>query len=251
MKLKGKTVVITGAASGMGRAQARLFSKEGANVIAADIDKDSLDKVVKEITSNGGQALAVQADISNRDSVKDLVKKGVEEYSSIDILCNTAGILDDYSPSLDTSEDLWDRIFNVNLKGMFLLTNEVLPHMIKKEKGVIINISSIAGFVAGGGGAAYTSAKHAVVGYTKQLSFDYGKQGIRVNAIAPGAIKTGMTEEILKDEDAPVMETIKSVPAGRYGQPEEIANLALFLASEESDFIHGAIVPIDGGWLVK
>ena len=250
MKLQGKTVLVTGAASGMGKAQGLLFAKEGANVIVADIDKDGLDQVVKEISSNGGQAIGVAGDISKTDDVREIVQKGVEEFGTIDVLSNTAGVLDDFTPSLETSEELWDKIFDVNLKGMFLLTNEVLPYMIEKEDGVIINISSIAGSVAGGGGAAYTSSKHAVVGYTKQLSLDYGKKGIRANSIAPGAISTGMTKDILKD-DSPVIETIKDTPAARYGEAEEVAYLALFLASDESKFIHGADIPIDGGWLVK
>lgn len=140
---------------------------------------------------------------------------------------------------------------NVNLKGVYYMTNAVLPQMLERKEGTIVNIASIAAFVAGGGGAAYTSAKHAIAGYTKQLSFDYGQKGIRVNAIAPGAIETGMTKEIFEEGSADVMEVVKSVPAGRYGQPEEIASVALFLVSDDASFMHGAIVPVDGGWIVK
>ena len=250
-RLENKVALITGAGSGMGRAQAVLFAEEGARIIAADINMDGLKKTVEDIEKKGGSAFAVEIDVSDKSSVEEGVRKGLEKYGKIDILSNTAGILDDYKPTLDTPEELWDKIMSVNLKGVYFLTNAVLPQMIEREEGTIVNIASIAAFVAGGGGAAYTSAKHAIGGYTKQLSFDYGKKGIRVNAIAPGAVETGMTKEIFEEGSADVMDAVKSVPAGRYGQPEEIARVALFLVSEESSFMHGAIVPVDGGWIVK
>ena len=235
----------------MGQAQAKLFAQQGAKVIAADINMDGLEQTVAAIQAEGGDAYAVQIDVAKQSSVQAGVKSGLDHYGQIDILSNTAGILDDYKPTLDTSEELWDRIMGVNLKGLYYMTNAVLPQMLERGQGVIINFGSIASFVAGGGGAAYTAAKHAVAGYTKQLSFDYGQKGIRANVIAPGAIETGMTKEIFAEGAAEVMESVNSVPAGRYGQPEEVANLALFLASDEASFMHGAIIPVDGGWLVK
>lgn len=250
-RLKNKVALITGAGSGMGQAQAKLFAQQGAKVIAADINMDGLEQTVAAIQAEGGDAYAVQIGVAKQSSVQAGVKSGLDHYGQIDILSNTAGILDDYKPTLDTSEELWDRIMGVNLKGLYYMTNAVLPQMLERGQGVIINFGSIASFVAGGGGAAYTAAKHAVAGYTKQLSFDYGQKGIRANVIAPGAIETGMTKEIFAEGAAEVMESVNSVPAGRYGQPEEVANLALFLASDEASFMHGAIIPVDGGWLVK
>ncbi|MFC4022303.1 3-oxoacyl-ACP reductase [Oceanobacillus longus] len=250
-KLDNKVAFITGAGSGMGKAQSVLFAKEGAKVIAADINFDGVQKVVDQIKADGGEAVAIEIDVSKKSSVATAVDKGLEEFGRIDILSNTAGILDGYAPTLETSEELWDRIMNINLKGVYQVTNAVLPQMIERGDGIVINIASIAAFVAGGGGAAYTAAKHGIAGFTKQLSFDYGSKGIRANAIAPGAIETGMTKEIFAEGSAEVMESVNSVPAGRYGQPEEIANVALFLASDDSSFMHGAIVPVDGGWLVK
>lgn len=250
-KLENKVALITGAASGMGRAQTILFANEGAKIIAADINLDGLTKLAEEISSQGGEIFVVQVDMSNLESIKKAVKAGLDKYGKIDILSNTAGILDSYLPSLETSEELWDRVMDINIKGIYRITNQVLPQMIEQGKGTIINIASIGAFVAGGGGAAYTSAKHAVAGYTKQLSFDYGHKGIRANAIAPGAIETAMTKHFITEGSAEGLEAVKAVPAGRCGQPEEVAQLALFLVSDDSDFIHGTVVPIDGGWTVK
>lgn len=250
-KLDNKVAFITGAGSGMGKAQSILFAKEGAKVVAADINYDGVQAVVEEIKNDGGEALAVKTDVSNAESIETAVKKAIDSYGQIDILSNTAGILDDYAPTLETSEELWDRIMNINLKGTYRVTNAVLPQMVERGEGAIINIASIAAFVAGGGGAAYTAAKHGIAGYTKQLSFDYGPKGIKANAIAPGAVETGMTKEMFAEGKAEVMDSVNSVPAGRYGMPEEIATAALFLASEDSSFVHGAILPVDGGWIVK
>lgn len=250
-KLDNKVAFITGAGSGMGKAQSILFAKEGAKVVAADINYDGVQAVIEEIKNDGGEALAVKTDVSNAESIETAVKKAIDSYGQIDILSNTAGILDDYTPTLETSEELWDRIMNINLKGTYRVTNAVLPQMVERGEGAIINIASIAAFVAGGGGAAYTAAKHGIAGYTKQLSFDYGPKGIKANAIAPGAVETGMTKEMFAEGKAEVMDSVNSVPAGRYGMPEEIATAALFLASEDSSFVHGAILPVDGGWIVK
>lgn len=250
-KLTGQVALITGAASGMGKAQAIAFAKEGAKVIAVDLNEVGVNEVVSQIREKNGDAIALKANVANRTEVKEIVKEGIRKFGKVDILSNTAGILDDYAPTLETSEELWDRIINVNLKSMFFITNEVLPQMIERGKGTVINIASIAGLVAGGGGAAYTTSKHGVIGFTKQLSFDYGPKGIKANAICPGAILTGMSKDILNNPNSPTYETIKSVPAGRYGEAEEVATLAVFLASDESNFIHGAAIPIDGGWTAK
>ncbi|MGP6140440.1 SDR family NAD(P)-dependent oxidoreductase [Jeotgalibaca sp. A127] len=250
-KLDGKVAFITGAGSGMGKAQAILFAKEGAKVIAGDIQFENVQQTVEKIRAAGGEGLAVEIDVANKESIQTAVQKGIAAYGQIDVLSNTAGVLDGYAPSLDTSEELWDKIMNVNLKGTYRVTNAVLPQMVEKGSGVVINVASIAAFVAGGGGAAYTAAKHGIVGYTKQLSFDYGKAGIRVNCIAPGAVESGMTKQIFEEGSAAVMDSVNSVPAGRYGQPEEIATVAVFLASDDASFMHGAIVPVDGGWLVN
>lgn len=249
-KLDGQRAVITGAGSGMGRAIAKRFAAEGADVAALDLDLTAAEATAQGIRDAGGTAHAVQVDVSQSASVTAAVEESIARLGRVDLLANIAGILDGYAPILDTSEELWDRIHGVDLKGVFLMTKAVLPTMLEGGGGTIVNMASIAGFVARGGGVAYTSAKHGVIGLTKQMAADYGLQGIRVNAICPGAVETAMTKKILEDGDAAVMESINAVPAGRHAQPEEIAHLALFLASDESSFVHGAAYVIDGGWTI-
>ncbi|MGK0722434.1 SDR family NAD(P)-dependent oxidoreductase [Leucobacter sp. W1478] len=249
-RLEGKNAVVTGGGSGMGRAIAQRFAQEGARVAVLDLNLEAAEATAELIREAGGQALAVACDVSNSASVTAASERVITELPGVNVLVNNAGMLDGYAPLLDTSEELWDRIIGVDLKSMFLVSRAFLPTMIASGGGSVVNTASIAGLVAGGGGIAYTSAKHGVIGFTKQLAADYGKQGIRANAVCPGAVETGMTKAILESGDAAVMDSIRSVPAGRHAQPEEVANLALFLASDESSFVYGASYVIDGGWTV-
>ncbi|MFS0784056.1 3-oxoacyl-ACP reductase [Bacillus sp. 1P06AnD] len=244
----GKTVFITGAASGIGQAQALAFMENGANVCALDIDEDGLSFLKKKYSQ---QFHCTIGSVSKREDVKQAVEQALEKRGSIDILLNTAGILDGFAKTLDTDEELWDRIMDTNVKGTYLVTNTVLPHMLKKKAGVIVNMASIAGLVAGGGGAAYTASKHAIIGYTKQLDLDYCREGIRANAIAPGAIQTPMNKADFEGEAEMAKWVADETPAGRWAQPGEVAALTLFLASRAADYMHGTTVPIDGGWIVK
>jgi len=243
-EFKGKNVLITGANSGIGYAQAESFLKHGAKVFAIDIKDDQLLNLQK----NYGEFLTYQiADVAN----KRMIDQAVKHFGNVDILLNTAGLLDDYAKTLDTDEALWDKIIDTNLKGTYLVTNAVLPQMLKQRKGCIINMTSIAGLVAGGGGAAYTASKHAIIGYTKQLDYDYVREGIRANAIAPGAIQTEMNQADFEGDGELAKWVAEETPAGRWAQPEEVADLTLFLASDKADYIHGTVIPIDGGWLMR
>ena len=244
MKLAGKVSLITGAASGIGEAQALLFGKEGAKVIIADINFDGANKVANQIGSSGGQAMAVEVDMSNSDSIKQAMHECTRAYGTVDILCNTAGIFDEFVQSLNIDDGFWDKCFATNITGMQLITKEVLPGMLEKGKGIIINMASICGLGASGG-IAYVSTKHAVVGFTKQLCLDYAPKGIRTNAIAPGPVVTPLTG-FLNDPDM-ALEKLSGIPCGRFGKPEDVARVSLFLASDDADFIHGTVITVDGG----
>lgn len=249
--LNSRTAVITGAGSGIGQAMARLFAAHGAAVAAFDIDIDKARSTADEIIAGGGICTPVACDVSSAESVERAVAETLRSSPTIDILCSNAGILDDYAPLLETTEETWDRVMGINLRGVFLTARAIVPHMLDQGAGTLVNTASISGFVAGGGGAAYTASKHGVIGLTKQISHDYGARGIRANAICPGAVETAMTREIFDAGDASVMDAVRSVPAGRFAQPEEIARLALFLASDASSFMHGSAVVIDGGWTIS
>ena len=244
MRLNQKTAIVTGAGSGMGQAEAIAFAKEGAKVVVADVNLATAEATRDAIVAAGGEAIAVAVDVTRLADLQNLVDTTLATYGRIDVLVNNAGIFDYYTNSLDTSEDLWDKIFAINVKSMFQLSNLVLPHMQAQKQGAIINICSSAGLVANMGGAAYTASKHAVAGYTKHLAAVYGKDGIKINAICPGTIRTAMTAEMLKTRPT------DKIPLDRFGEVGEVVDLAVFLASDEARFMNGALVPIDGGFTI-
>lgn len=244
----GKTVFITGAASGIGRAQAEAFLESGANVFGLDVDGAGLKTLEGKYNSRFSYHIG---SVSNQKVIEEAFENAVSAFNHVDILLNTAGILDNYAKTLDTDEALWDKIMDTNVKGTYLVTNTILPQMIERKSGIIINMASIAGLVAGGGGAAYTASKHAIIGYTKQLDIDYCREGIRANAIAPGAIQTPMNKADFEGEGEMAKWVADETPAGRWAQPSEVANLTLYLASQAANYIHGAVIPIDGGWTAK
>lgn len=247
-EFNGKTVFVTGAASGIGRAQAMAFLENGANVVGFDLVGKGLNEIFQQYED---QFSFVEGSVAEKKAVEKAVQHALAKFGRIDILLNTAGVLDGYAKTLDTDEALWDRIMNTNIKGTYFVTNAILPHMIENASGVIVNMASIAGLVAGGGGAAYTASKHAIIGYTKQLDLDYCREGIRANAIAPGAIQTPMNAADFAGDGAMAKWVASETPAGRWAQPGEVAGLTLFLASNAADYIHGAVMPMDGGWTIK
>lgn len=244
----GKTVFVTGAASGIGKAQAVAFLENGATVYGLDVDERGLLELSQQYPQ---QFRYFVGSVAHQEAVSQATSGALEQFSKIDILLNTAGVLDDYRKTLETDVDLWDKVMNTNAKGTYIVTNSILPHMLERKLGVIVNMASIAGFVAGGGGAAYTASKHAIIGYTKQLDYDYCRTGIRTNAIAPGAIQTPMNAADFTGSGEMAKWVAEETPAGRWAHPEEVANLTLFLASQAADYIHGAVFPIDGGWTIK
>lgn len=245
---KGKTVFVTGAASGIGHAQAIAFLENGAYVFGFDLNDVLLVELQNQFPSRFSYYVG---NVSNKEDIQSAVSQAVKQFGTIHILLNTAGILDGYAKTLETDEALWDQVINTNVKGTYYVTNTVLPIMIKQKKGVIVNMASIAGLVAGGGGAAYTTSKHAIIGYTKQLDYDYCREGIRANAIAPGAIQTPMNKADFEGDGEMAKWVANETPAGRWADPSEVANLTLYLASDAASYIHGTVIPIDGGWIMK
>lgn len=249
MQLKDKVAIITGASSGIGRASAVLFAKEGANVVIADIVRKGGLEAVKMIRNNGGEATFVKTDVSRASDVKRMVKTPVEKYGAIDILFNNAGINLEKTVT-DTSEEEWDRVTDVNLKGVFLCSKYAVPEMMQNGSGVIINTASMFGLVGQVHEAAYCASKGGVVLLTKAMALDYGPYNIRVNCICPDMIQTPIHEAFvatLAEPEREMREMLKQIPLGRFGQPEDVARAALFLASDESSYITGVALVVNGG----
>ncbi|MEV6162516.1 glucose 1-dehydrogenase [Streptomyces sp. NPDC052052] len=243
-----RTVIVTGAGSGIGRATAVAFAARGARVVVADLNKEGADQTALTITEGGGTALAVVGDLVEQSVVDQVVHAAVRTFGTIDVLVNNAGIMDRMSALGEVSDEEWDRVIRVNLTAPFLLTRAVLPHMLAAGRGVIVNTASEAGFRGSAAGPAYTASKHGVVGLTKSLAVMYRKSGIRANAIAPGGTATGIVVDADPDAHGPATLGPHFVNLGRLAQPEEQAAAILFLASDAASNINGVILPVDDGW---
>jgi NAD(P)-dependent dehydrogenase (short-subunit alcohol dehydrogenase family) len=249
MKLDNRTAIVTGSRRGIGRAIAFALAKEGANVVVSDISQEDCEKVITEIESLSGRGLALKCDVTSRDDVEVMVMRTVAEFGKLDILVNNAGIIA-FKPFLELTDEDWDNTINVNLKGQFLCAQVAAREMTKNRWGRIINIASIS---SGGCGIAfplvahYTASKGGIIALTEALALELTPQGINVNAICPGAINTDMAKGV--KESGQLEQLLLRIPKSRLGQPEDIANLAVFLASEDSDYISGSAIVIDGGWL--
>lgn len=249
MKLQSKTAVVTGAASGMGKAIAERFAAEGAKVIVADMNKQGAEEVAESITSNGGTAQAVEVNVTKLDDIKSMIDTAVSAYDTLDILVNNAGIMDGMEAAGDISDEKWDLLFDINTKSVMRAIRYALPVFLEKEAGIIINTASTGGLNGAHAGAAYTASKHAVVGLTKNTGFMYADKGIRCNAIAPGAVQTNISSTMKEVSEFGASRTQKTqslIP--RVGQADEIASAALFLASDDAGFINGTVLTADGGW---
>jgi 3-oxoacyl-[acyl-carrier protein] reductase len=250
MKLANKVAIITGAGSGMGKTAAKLFAAEGAKIAAADITEGPVKETVAEITKAGGEALAIRADVSKAPDVKRMVDEAIAKFGTLDIIYNNAGIEGDSAFLSNMTEEQFDRVIAINLRGVFLGMKFALPHMMKARSGSIINTASIAALVAIKGSTAYAAAKAGVIAMTRVAALEYGRYNIRVNAICPGAIETPMAERV-RAGVAPNPAAIKRISLlERMARPEEIAKVALFLASDDASFATGAPFIIDGGWTV-
>jgi NAD(P)-dependent dehydrogenase (short-subunit alcohol dehydrogenase family) len=248
MRLQDKVALITGSAGGMGRAAAELFAREGASIIVTDVLADEGEETAQSIRDSGGKAIFVKADVSKEDEVKHLVARSIDAFGRIDVLYNNAGIMPaDDGGVTDLSEEVWDRIMDVNLKSAFFCTKHVVPHMIEQKKGSIINVAS---FVALMGCTvpqdAYTASKGGMISLTKSFAVQYGPHGIRCNAICPGPIETPLLRVLWTSEEARNLR-LNRIPLGRFGEINDIIYMALYLASDESSWTTGAWLVIDGG----
>ena len=251
MKLHNKVAIITGAAGGMGAEEAKLFAKEGAKVIATDVQFDKLQAVVEEIKAAGGEAIAIAHDVSSADEWKAVVEKAVTTYGTVDILVNNAGIggKNQFGNPENTELDEWDLVMNINLKSTFLGMKYVLPILREKQSGSIVNISSVAAMVGTAGPTAYTATKGAIRAMTKQVAASYGQFNVRVNSVHPGVINTPMMKNALENEEFAKHLTMM-IPLGRPAEPEEVAKGVLFLASDDASYLTGAELVIDGGNII-
>ncbi|MCM3781648.1 SDR family oxidoreductase [Neobacillus mesonae] len=249
MKLQNKVAIVTGAASGMGKSTAVLYAKEGAKVVVSDLNLEGANATAEEIKAAGGEAFAIKTNVASLEDINTLIDTTVEKYGTVDILVNNAGIMDNFEPAGDIEDEKWERIFAINTTSVMRATRKVLPIFLEKQKGVIINVASAGGLQGARAGATYTASKHAVVGFTKNTGFMYAKEGIRCVAIAPGGVETNISSSMTGISEYGMGRTQPGLALNpRTGKPEEIAQVALFLASDEASFVNGTVITADAGW---
>lgn len=247
MELRNKVAIITGAARGIGRAIAEEFAKEGAKIIISDIDIDNCELLSDELKDQGYEASAIECDVTNKGDVANLLKKTIKKHQKIDILVNAASE-EDVKPFFDVTEKEWDKIIDINLKGVFITTQLVSKKMAEHKEGKIINISSIAGEVGFTYTAAFCASKSGIINFTRELALELSEHNINVNTITSGVLPTKITKDILEDRKTK-KSLLDNIPLKRMGKPKDIARAAVFLASEKSKYITGHNLVVDGGWL--
>jgi NAD(P)-dependent dehydrogenase (short-subunit alcohol dehydrogenase family) len=247
---ESKVVLITGGTSGIGQATALAFAKKGAKVIVAARRVSEGKATVEMIKETGGEAQFVQTDVTKANEVEALIAACITNYGGLDYAVNNAGIGGTaFTPAAEYEEEIWDKVIDINLKGVWLCMKYEIPEMLRRGQGVIVNMSSVAGLRGGEIGVAYHASKHGVIGLTKAAAIEYAAQGVRINAVCPAVIKTPMTDPLFDDKDMTAQVTAKH-PMGRVGRPEEVASTVLWLCSEDASFVTGHAHPVDGGFLI-
>ena len=249
--MDGKTALVTGGASGIGRAAAILFSAKGANVVVADVTVEGGVETVRMIKNSGGAAIFVKTDVSKPEETEALIKKSAEEFGRLDYAFNNAGIEGKPAPLADGTEENWDRVISINLKGVWLCMKYEIQLMLKQGAGAIVNTSSVAGLVGFQGISPYVASKHGILGLTKTAALEYAKSNIRVNAVCPGVIKTPMIDRFTGGSKEAEKQMTATEPIGRLGTPEEIAEAAVWLCSDAASFVTGCAMTVDGGFVAQ
>jgi NAD(P)-dependent dehydrogenase (short-subunit alcohol dehydrogenase family) len=249
MRLEGKVAIVTGAASGMGKAIAEGYAREGAKVVVSDMNLQGATAVAESIKAGGSEVIAIETNVTSSEDLQRLFDETIKAFGKLDILVNNAGIMDGMEPVGDITDERWDRIFAVNTTAVMRSMRIAIPIFLEQGHGVIVNNISAGGLYGARAGAAYTASKHAVVGLTKNTAFMYADKNIRCNGIAPGAVMTNIGSTMTNINEAGFKrQSLGMALNPRVGQPEEIANAAVFLGSEEASFVNGQVVTVDGGW---
>lgn len=249
LPFKDKVAIVTGGSFGIGRATAILFARRGAKVAVVDWIEDR--ETVDSITSAGGEAIFIKCDVSKDADVSSMVEQTINKFGHLDYAFNNAGIEGESAPTHEVTEENFDKVIGINLKGVWLCMKYQIPQMLKQGKGAIVNCSSIAGVIGFPGIPIYTASKHAVIGITKTAALEYATQGIRVNAVCPGVIQTPMIDRFIEKNNTTREAMASGEPIGRFGEPEEIAEAAIWLCSDASSFTTGHALVVDGGWVAR
>jgi NAD(P)-dependent dehydrogenase (short-subunit alcohol dehydrogenase family) len=247
----GKVVLVTGASSGIGKAAALAFARDGANLVLADTQADGGSEVARKIEALGRKVTFVRCDVSSENDVKNLLQKTIDMFGRLDCAFNNAGIEGKQASTSDCTNENWDQVININLKGVWLCMKYEIPQMLKQGGGAIVNCSSIAGLIGFPGIPAYVASKHGVIGLTKTAALEYAKSNIRINAVCPGVIQTPMIDRFIHGEAQIQKQLVDGEPIGRVGQPDEIAQAALWLCSDAASFVTGHPMVVDGGWVAQ
>ena len=252
-RLEGKVALMTGGSSGIGRATALAFAREGAKVVFGDINVEGGEETVRMIAEAGEQAIFIKTDVSKADEVEHMVNKAIETYGRLDCAFNNAGIEGTILvPTADYTEEVWDQVISINLKGVWLCMKYEIPQMLKLGCGAIVNTSSAVGLVGGSlAGSAYVASKHGVVGLTRAAALEYAEQGIRVNSVCPGVIRTPITERLFQDDPELEARFAARQPVGRLGTPEDVAEAVVWLCSDAAAFVTGHGMAVDGGFVAQ
>jgi NAD(P)-dependent dehydrogenase (short-subunit alcohol dehydrogenase family) len=250
-RLDGKIALVTGGSSGIGRATALIFAREGAKVVVADVNVEGSEETVRQIKAAGGEAVFIKTDVAQAAEVDALVKKTVETYGRLDCAFNNAGIEGALQPTSDYDTAVWDRVLSINLRGVWLCMKAEIRQMLNQGGGAIVNTASAAGLVAVPGMSAYVAAKHGVVGLTKTAALEYAKAGIRVNAVCPGGVDTPMVQRVFSNNPQFAEAAASAEPVGRLAQPAEIGEAVVWLCSEAASFVTGLPMAVDGGMVAQ